>query len=546
MQLLIPTAKIVSGELQNIGKLPAVIYPLNDKIVFDYLNDQYRDSVDSIDILCYENADKIHRRLLGYDDSKIHIIELDMLKDLGHTIYFGLHDFHESVIINFGDTIVFEDIQRFGEDCFFYSQDIRTETWTFFRMKQGMITTIYDKIPDDESSIEDLFVGVFKLSDAKLFKECLEQAFKNIEPDLSTFYYALKMYSSLRPLHAVYTNRWLDIGHADKYNASKMMVKARDFNHISIDKERGILRKSSDNLDKFIGEIKWYLKLPADIEYVRPRIFDYSTEYCSPYISMEYYAYHTVHDLFLYGDLSRKQWMDIFSRIHFVYTDFKRYRVKDDAIKTSLKDMYLYKTKARLDMLKKDSKFINFFNKNVLINGNEFLPLKKIVDILEEEIPKQLFDIDCFQIIHGDLCFSNIMVDDNFSFIKLIDPRGKFGEFDLYGDYRYEIAKLLHSVDGKYDFIIKDLFKVKYISERNQIDFKILDRVRKYDLCDIFINVFFNEIDGKLKKIELIEALLFLTMIPLHCENFNHQLVMLGTGLEILNRNINITYIEGD
>jgi hypothetical protein len=41
----------------------------------------------------------------------------------------------------------------------------------------------------------------------------------------------------------------------------------------------------------------------------------------------------------------------------------------------------------------------------------------------------------------------------------------------------------------------------------------------------------------------LIEALLFLTMIPLHNESFEHQLVMLGTGLEILNRVINVEEI---
>lgn len=102
-----------------------------------------------------------------------------------------------------------------------------------------------------------------------------------------------------------------DIGHEDKYYNSKLEVRAREFNHITIDKNRGILKKTSDDKDKFIGEIKWYLKLPADVEYVRPRIFDYSTSYVNPYVSMEYYAYHTVHELFLYGDLTLQQWVDI-------------------------------------------------------------------------------------------------------------------------------------------------------------------------------------------------------------------------------------------
>ena len=48
-----------------------------------------------------------------------------------------------------------------------------------------------------------------------------------------------------------------------------------------------------------------------------------------------------------------------------------------------------------------------------------------------------------------------------------------------------------------------------------------------------------------LRKIELIEALLFLSMIPLHGESIRHQMVMLGTGLEILNRVVDIQ-VEGE
>ena len=133
------------------------------------------------------------------------------------------------------------------------------------------------------------------------------------------------------------------------------------------------------------------------------------------------------------------------------------------------------------------------------------------------------------------------MVDENYSFIKVIDPRGKFGDFDVYGDFRYELAKLFHSVDGKYDFIIKDLFKINYKSEENEINYSIINRVRTFDLYQTFLDVFKEAIGNNLKKIELIEALLFLTMVPLHNESFEHQLVMLSTGLEILNRIIDVT-----
>jgi hypothetical protein len=202
--------------------------------------------------------------------------------------------------------------------------------------------------------------------------------------------------------------------------------------------------------------------------------------------------------------------------------------------------MYLTKTLQRFEILKKDERFAQFFKKEITVNGVTYKSLDGVADILKKSIPEMLYDVDTFHIIHGDLCFANIMVDKNFSFIKVIDPRGKFGPYDIYGDTRYELAKLFHSVDGKYDFIIKDLFEVSYDLENASLAYFIHDRKRDFDLYKVFLEIFKNEIGDDITKIELIEALLFLSMIPLHGESLDHQLVMLGTGLEILGRVIDI------
>lgn len=545
MNLIIPSAKVVPEELQKLGKLPAVIYPINQRIVFDYLYEQYKDQVEIIDIICYENADKVQRRLKNYLGEKVNIKILPELSDLGHTIYFGLKDAVGTVIVNFADTIVLDSVTGIEGNAFFCQEDYMSDTWTYFDEKDGTIVRIYDKEPIKEEIKKKLFVGVFQFTDAAYFRRCLEMAFEQESLQMSTFYYALQEYSKKYSMKAVLTNNWFDIGHEDKYYNSKLEVRAREFNHISIDKNRGILRKTSDDKDKFIGEIKWYLKLPSDVEYVRPRIFDYSTSYVNPYVSMEYYAYHTVHELFLYGDLTLQQWVDVFNRIRFVCDDFKRYTVKDGSIQHALEEMYLTKTLQRFERMKKENIFSTFFEEPIEVNGEKYLPLNDISAVLEKVIPKMLYEVDTFNIIHGDLCFANIMVDTNLSFIKVIDPRGKFGTYDIYGDFRYELAKLFHSVDGKYDFIIKDLFDVNFDYKRARIDYCIQDQKRDFDLYKVFIDTFKAEIGNSLKQIEMIEALLFLSMIPLHSESIKHQMVMLGTGLEILNRVVNIQ-VEGE
>ena len=500
MRLLIPSAKVVPEELQKLGKLPAIIYPINQKITFDYLYEHYKDKMNAIDIICFEKADKVQRRLKNYLGEKVSIKILPELSDLGHTIYFALKDVVDTVIINFADTIVLDNVAEIEGDAFFCQEDYMSDTWTYFDEKDGRIVRIYDKEPVKEEVRKKLFVGVFQFTDAVCFRKCLESAFKQDSLQISTFYYALQEYSKIHPMRPVLTNNWFDIGHEDKYYNSKLEVRAREFNHITIDKNRGILKKTSDDKDKFIGEIKWYLKLPADVEYVRPRIFDYSTSYVNPYVSMEYYAYHTVHELFLYGDLILQQWIDIFNRIRFVCDDFKRYTVQDANIRPALEEMYLTKTLQRFEKMKKDERFIAFFESQITVNGKRYLPLNEIIIALEKAIPEILYDINTFNIIHGDLCFANIMVDSNFSFIKVIDPRGKFGTYDIYGDFRYELAKLFHSVDGKYDFIIKDLFDLDYNSETACINYHIQDRKRDFNLYTVFLDTFSTEVGGGFKK----------------------------------------------
>lgn len=542
LQIIIPSAKNANKDSFSMEQFPPVIYPVNDEIVFDHLLEQYQGMADEITVICFEKQSTVHKRLQTYGDPRIQIIDLPELKDLGYTIYQGLKDTHTPVIINFGDTIVFDNLFEKAQDSFFYSEEPLSDVWTFFCIDHGKITNIYDKahIQSANPQLGQLFVGVFQIMDSADFKSCLEVAMQQKSLEISTFYYALQLYSEIHPFVPVKTSNWFDIGHIDNYYNSKIEVAAREFNHLTIDRNRGLIYKTSEEKEKFIGEIKWYLKLPTDIEYVRPRIFNYSTSYEHPFVCMEYYAYHTIHELFLYGKLNYKQWQDIFSRIRFIYNDFRRYRVSDARIQSSLKDMYLTKTMQRLRKLRENPNFKPFFTNEITLNGEIYPSLDRIMSILEKQIPKELFDIVEFSIIHGDLCFANIMIDPNLAFLKVIDPRGKFGSFDIYGDPRYELAKLFHSIDGKYDYIIKNLFSLYYDISKAAIDFSIQDNIQDFDLYQLFLNVFRDEIGQDLKKIELIEALLFLSMIPLHGESLNHQMVMLGTGLSILKRVVSL------
>ena len=53
-----------------------------------------------------------------------------------------------------------------------------------------------------------------------------------------------------------------------------------------------------------------------------------------------------------------------------------------------------------------------------------------------------------YSVIHGDLQFSNSMINPDTMEVTLIDPRGYFGKTKMYGLADYDLAKLLYSLTG--------------------------------------------------------------------------------------------------
>jgi hypothetical protein len=96
----------------------------------------------------------------------------------------------------------------------------------------------------------------------------------------------------------------------------------------------------------------------------------------------------------------------------------------------------------------------------------------------------------------------------------------------------YDIAKLLHSFDGKYDFIISDNYQCS--KNKGSIDYSFRITEKQSQICDTMINALKKTYPDSLIKIKLIEALLFLSMLPLHGDHPDRQRVMLCVGIELL------------
>ena len=117
---------------------------------------------------------------------------------------------------------------------------------------------------------------------------------------------------------------------------------------------------------------------------------------------------------------------------------------------------------------------------------------------------------------------------------KFIDPRGNFIIDTIYGDYRYDLAKLRHCYHGRYDEIINDLFKVT--EKKSGIDISYFKKESNYNIMDEIMKK--NNIN--INDIELIEGLLFISMISLHSDYPERQLAFFIQGIKMLNNQLGV------
>lgn len=133
----------------------------------------------------------------------------------------------------------------------------------------------------------------------------------------------------------------------------------------------------------------------------------------------------------------------------------------------SMKEAYFNKTFDRIWKIRDMVPFAH--ERYITVNGRKC----RNVFFHKRELERRLERLACdsFCLIHGDCTFSNLMLRKDGSPV-LIDPRGYFGYTELYGDPRYDWAKLYYSIVGNYDrFNLKE-FELKIGEEEVRLDIR--------------------------------------------------------------------------
>lgn len=515
--ILITSAAYVNSEFQiEFGRLPPAFLPIGNIRLFEWQIRALRNRFPAEQIwlsvpASYDLPPKDQRYLNCNEISILRIDENLSLADSVACALTMLRDTGEGLRLLHGDTLL-TDIPSMLDVI-------------------GIVETNDDydwEVEKIENHSESVWCGYFAFSDVNFLKSKLRLSKGNFISAIKLYDYGLKM-----KRHNI--NTWYDFGHINTYIQSRTrLTTERAFNSLVI--RDGCVRKTGKPFKKIIAEAAWYKGIPLDLRVFCPQLLDagYDDER-NPFYLLEYLPLPPLNDIFVHGKNPVFFWNKIFelcndflTRCHEQALDAKTKR----AVELSAAKLAKEKTYERLFEFFRQTGFPDL-DTPLSINGEYVSSLSVIVQKCLDKLDKTS---PVFGISHGDFCLSNILFDSRSERIKVIDPRGldAQGQCSVYGDLRYDLAKLTHSIVGLYDHIISGAFQVR--SEKDMGEHKFYLEIDVEERVKLTQEIFLNKTYiNSLEPVDVmpLTILLFLSMLPLHVDNPQRQIALFANALRL-------------
>lgn len=383
-----------------------------------------------------------------------------------------------------------------------------------------------DYIWQFNAGLNAVWCGFFAFSNPKTFVRALALS----QGDFSQ---AVRTYEEEKGIAYENVEAWYDFGHINTYFQSRSTITTqRAFNSLKI--EDGVVWKSGTPPRKIEAEANWFQQLPAALKRFTPQLIQSGkTSEGNPFYETEYLPILPLNEIFVHGRNPVVFWEKVLGLISFYMSESRKYFPSEDLsliakIHEDSTALYADKTYERLETYANQNGID--LDKPARYNGKDLPSLRQIA---KECIEATLALPEIPAVVHGDLCFSNVMYDSRSNSVKVIDPRGLNiqQELTIYGNQSYDLAKLCHSFIGLYDFIIADSF---HLEKNDEIGVKLrfnLDSRLKQVQSMFMQKSLIPELSNK--AIIAPTILLFLSMIPLHFDKPHRQEAMLANALRL-------------
>ena len=303
-------------------------------------------------------------------------------------------------------------------------------------------------------------------------------------------------------------------------------LPSREFNEVIVDSSRSVVRKTSQHAQTLLDEIGYLNELPSNLLELFAPVHGFSIDPDAVYLELCYVEGRPLDQLFLEDAGSIAEWSSIWNSVGSTIDRLGEHLWEVPV--ASLLEMYIDKTSDRLAACAEFPDLRRLLERpSLVINGVEHRGLESLVHSARERVIGTAPGAHA-SAIHGDLCLSNILRTGDS--VTLIDPRGRFGSAGVYGDLRYDIAKLHHSVVGGYDLMVAGRFSFDIGS--TDIDFDLQFTARQLEIADVYRDTILS--CWSADEIELISGLILAGLPPLHSEAPARQMAFLLRATQVL------------
>jgi len=263
---------------------------------------------------------------------------------------------------------------------------------------------------------------------------------------------------------------------------------------------------------KLADEIKFLKKIPEEWGIHFPEVIFSHINGKQVFYEMTPYELPTIRRLLFSNELDAKTalyWIDKILDFAFEMYDREKLPVPNNY----MTEMHTQRLIMRNEELRKKTQVFKKLLplEKIKINGKYYENTPSIYwKIQESGLLERCKPPYCSKWAHSDMHFSNILLDLKQKNFVFLDPRGY-----KYCDYYYDFGKLLHSVNGKYEFIAENKFTL------NGSTFK-LKKIKAYGVCDeIKVGLFDilakhskEDRETTIMKTEFNEAVHFASLVP--------------------------------
>lgn len=511
--LLITSGAYVESELAaEFGRIPPAFLPVGNRRLYTYQIGQFERLHERICLTVPDDFRLDEADALWLREHRVDVVRTAPGIPLGAAVHACLcaRDVSGPLRILYGDTLITDPL-RAGSD------------W----LAVGDTDEYYDWYQEAPSGVQPggTWTGLFAFADAALLRAQLAHG---------DFIAGVRAYDRAVGGLAHWTvSRWLDFGHVHTYFDSKRIITTqRHFNRLRV--ADGVVTKSGADSAKIMAEASWFEQAPAAVKpFLAPYIcrtgVDGDSGGACAY-QLEYLHLATLNELYVFGRLPERVWRRIFHACDTYLRTAAGLAVAPGGVPAdphTVRRTWLDKTLQRLDAYAAQAGVD--LDAPWTLNGRPAPPLRAIA---QEAGAALLAAPPVPAFLHGDFCFSNILFDFRAGRVKMVDPRGTdaLGRPARFGDLRYDLGKLAHSVLELYDFIVAGFYLLR--AEGRALQFRVLSE-RCLAVQRLFAATAFAGRRPAQWQCHPAMVLLFLSMLPLHADDPRRQQALMANGIRL-------------